>query len=610
MDKLQPLITHRFWIATGLAVVLGLVGYWMGTSALAEETDQLTAQVKALSPSPGAAQPNDTWVEQAKEIAEARKATLAEVAAELAGTQEGLRVWPEGYRRYVDGLEYFGRIGQPGREAYIDFYPNEVDSVREVVRPYEDESREGVVAMRPGVVPSFSTADWRTLAPQSNTIWAAQEDVWLLRELLARASEINEPYDSILDAPLKEIQSLVLQGGGGEAEVAGTAGERGNAGGFSEGSSSTGGGRGPDVGPGGRGGAGGAGEGVLEFDLAEEVGAAGGLDDDPTLAPDGAADAATATGGSSASSGDSYNAGRGSDGGMFGSPGGPTGGGGQGETPGAVTPGGGRRYIASAPELPYRTRAFQMTVVVDHRELPALLMSLTNAAWPVEVVRVHSDNVVTPAGHAAAAGRATGRGAFGGGFSSGDRGPDGGYGGRPGGGLGGRLGGGLGGRRDGFGGDDRGSDGSGFGDSGRRGGGRTRSTAPPPDPSDPYQVALADPYLVTAFVGGIMTIYKPLKDEDAAADSAAAGVTPTNADAPPADDVDSVVSGTEDLVDENLNLGLDEPAASEDGGPVPMVGTEADRGDAAAGAATAGGDVPAASAGSVDDPTALDDLPL
>ena len=623
MDKLQPLITHRFWILTGLAVVLGLVGYWMGTSALAEEIDARTAKVAALKPSAGAAQPNQTWIDQAAEIAGARKETLQEVAERLAGTQEGLRVWPEGYRPYVEGLDYFGQIDLTGREAYRDYYPGEVESVRAVVRPYEDETKTGVVAMRPGVAPSFSTADWPRLPPESNTIWAAQEDVWLLRELLARATVVNEGADSILDAPLKEIQSLLLQGGG-EAAAAESGSAVSDDGGESRGPSESSSSLGIEMDLGGGSARGGrAGGPAVDFDLSEEVGPAEGVDDDPTLAPGGgaagAADAAAGSGSEYAeeSTGESD---RGPSGmGMF------RGAGGRGEAPGAVTPGGGRRYIASAPELPYRTRAFQMTVVVDHRELPALLMSLTNSAWPVEIVRVHSSDAIAPAGHAAVT-AAGGRGGFGrGGFGEGESSDEG----RDPFGRGGTGGfGGLGGGKYGdF--EESGDSGSSRAPGGRGPAGRDRNAAPPPDPSDPYQVALAQPYLVTAAIGGVMTIYKPLTEDEA---PEAVDGEPADPDGPGADGeevsgaasagpagvsaADPTGGAGPDLPPDSPATGPDGPAPAApdptgDGGPQRAAGASSEpaAADAPPGEAPPADGLPTDNV-PADDPTDLGDLPL
>ena len=537
MDKLQPLVTHRFWIAVGLAVILGLVGWWMGTADLAATIDSRTSAIEALNVTQGAAQPNERWVEQAAEVAGEREARLSRAARDLADTQENLRVWPEGYRPYVEGLPYFGEISYNGRDAYVDFYPGEVESAREVVRPYDPEEQTGVVAFAPGVVPQFSTADWRTVPPQSNTVWAAQEDVWLLRQLLAQTVKINEGVDFILDAPLKEIQSLTLRGGSSGEEAAGATGRAGATGkpaAAASGDEEDGAGYaammmgGMDM----MGGGGAAKGPEVTFDLSDEVGSDAGPDDDPALAPkkpEGAAGGSASAKPGAVSGGDDDGAGYAAL--MMGGMEGPGGGAGTKEEEGAVSPGGGRRYIASDPELPYRTRAFQMTVAVDHRRLPELLVHLANCAWPVEIVRVHQREGAAPAGHGM-------RGGVGGGVKGGMMGMMGG-GGLGGGGLGGDVGddyeqmmmGGLG--------------GGGLG-GGKMGGGRGGATRERVvlDPSDPYQVALADPYLATVVIGGVMTIYKPLDaEEEAAADALdatdplenlAAGAPPADAPADPA----------------------------------------------------------------------------
>ena len=63
--------------------------------------------------------------------------------------------------------------------------------------------------------------------------------------------------------------------------------------------------------------------------------------------------------------------------------------------PGA--PGGGaaansvRRYIDDDAALPYKTRGFYMTVIMDHRKIPSLIAELSaseKSAWPVEILRV------------------------------------------------------------------------------------------------------------------------------------------------------------------------------------------------------------------------------
>lgn len=63
-------------------------------------------------------------------------------------------------------------------------------------------------------------------------------------------------------------------------------------------------------------------------------------------------------------------------------------GGGGGATASAPTV---RRYVDDDPSLPYKTRAFYLSVIMDHRKIPDLLAELTadgESPWPIEIGRV------------------------------------------------------------------------------------------------------------------------------------------------------------------------------------------------------------------------------
>lgn len=89
---------------------------------------------------------------------------------------------------------------------------------------------------------------------------------------------------------------------------------------------------------------------------------------------------------------------------------------GMGGGPGA--PGGGaaansvRRYIDDDAALPYKTRGFYMTVIMDHRKIPSLIAELSaseKSAWPVEILRVqmvrlHDNDIDSRSGGAGGAG--------------------------------------------------------------------------------------------------------------------------------------------------------------------------------------------------------------
>ncbi|MFH5806635.1 hypothetical protein [Alienimonas sp. DA493] len=512
MDKLQPILTHRFWVVLGLTVCLALGAWWTGTGALAEQIAADEAKVKGLSVPNGQNAPNQEWIDKATEERLKWEAELIDAARTLAVTQEQLRTWPESYRAYVDGLGYFEPIGRRGREQYRLVYEQQIEELRQSLRPYDFETQTGVVNVPEGVLPQFNTAGWQSKPPLSMTVWSAQEDIWLMRELLEQVTKVNAGASLILDAPVKEIQSFTLRGGAGL-----TPAEEGAVDPMSSGSESGSGSPGrEEYGEGygeelmgsfdgrGEGGGGDALDADLDFSLDDDIGPSDGLDEDPSLIAPELAAAAEASSAAASPSSSPYGEmeSRASEGGFS-----PVGGQASAK-PEYVSPGGGRRYITSAPDVPYRTRAFKMQLVLDHRELNNVLADLSNSDWPVEIIRVHMVEGAKPLGP-----RAPGAGSRGGlregGPGSFRRGLGGGLsgGGLTRGGLtrGGLSGSGLGGRSGGL---------SGLN---RRPGFGNRGARPAVDPSDPYQVAMTDPYLATVVVGGIMTIYKPRTEAELAA---------------------------------------------------------------------------------------------
>src|SRR5690606_9411754 len=58
------------------------------------------------------------------------------------------------------------------------------------------------------------------------------------------------------------------------------------------------------------------------------------------------------------------------------------------------------RYVDES--TPYKTRAFKMSVIIDHRQLPEFLVELTNSPFPVRVLRVHFMQLNQEPGYASA----------------------------------------------------------------------------------------------------------------------------------------------------------------------------------------------------------------
>ena len=52
MEKLQPLIKHKYWIIGGAALLMPFIGWWLSTGKVAAETqkrwEELTASQRAV----------------------------------------------------------------------------------------------------------------------------------------------------------------------------------------------------------------------------------------------------------------------------------------------------------------------------------------------------------------------------------------------------------------------------------------------------------------------------------------------------------------------------------------------------------------------------------
>ena len=376
MDKLKPVLNHIFWILFGIALLLPVIGWFLGTGTLSAAIDQRISTLNGLNPTPGSTVPNDGWIEKAAEVKEERKTRLDTAADFLWEQQQKYMTWHPRMRREVEGKIFEDDIDISGLNTYRSIFDRQVENeLRQIVDPYEWDQNEqkfvGKVLLDPGVLPlPQAAAAWPSGPPASKEVWYLQEDFWLLRGLLESVRDINDRAGAnanIIKVPIKQITSIELMGGNPEALEALASGGAAAAGGY--GSGGYGGAPDPGMGPppGMMSGAmGGAVGGTLDFNIAEEVGPA-------------TAAAGTAAGGYGDAGG--YGSGGGVDAMSTGMPS-PYG---MGADANSIL--NEKRYVDEFP--PYKTRAFKMSVIMDHRQLPEFLVELTNSPFPVRIVRVH-----------------------------------------------------------------------------------------------------------------------------------------------------------------------------------------------------------------------------
>lgn len=503
MEKLQPLITHRFWVLFGLAILVPFIAWFMYNGAIQETIAGRKSAIKSDldKAKVGGKTPNKEAAAAAAEFNKHHEGEYSKAASQLwlAQQNETAMFWPrrmEGFINPPGGTPLkFGEApldtnkSLQGKTIYQADYDEQFQQkVMSQIRKYPDEG--GLCEVNEAMIHRVPSQTMKSALPDWETIWHAQEDVWLVAQLLKSIDNVNTSAGarSITESPVRQIHELTLYGGNLDNPKKGS--KKGSAGGYasqSRGISLPGGGGAGMAGVGGGGGSlggntaktAGLSSPDIDFDVEEEFGSA--VD--------------TSKKKKKKSNRGMSNYAQQSQQGPF------------------AAAGDLRRYVHDKEGGKFKTRGFKTRLTIQQDKLPALLAELTNSRWPVEIVRVHWE-AANEGGRQASP--VSGLGGLGGGTSSlggnpygSGNSPYGGGNGRslsgPGGGagFGGLGGGGL------------GSEGMASGSSaGGLGGSATGLTAPK-DKKDPLSAALEDPDLATVVIAGLITIFQVSEEEAA-----------------------------------------------------------------------------------------------
>lgn len=364
MDKLKPILAQKFWILSGLCLILAVTGWWLSTAGIAAEIiarkDTLKKAYDSI-PQPG---PNDNWTKRVKEFNKDEEHKVTQTGDFLWDNQLKWMTWPEEVQAGVEAAikkgGYRSEIDAETRGEYRYVYDRELSELLAIVEPLNDEGN-GKIQASLDLIPNLGWGQSQN--PVGNKeMWDTQEDIWLYQALFTAIANINNQYGSksLVDSKIKEIVKLELRGGtpggGGKAGAPGAPSPAPGGpapGGVDMMKSMSG------ASPGGMMGGGGAAM-TASFDPSEQLGS-----DTDTSAPASGAQAKSspAVGGV-----DMMKA--------------MAGGG------GSSAAGPRKRYIEETDR--YKTRGFYMELVMDHRELPEFLSELSDSGWPLRVIRVQS----------------------------------------------------------------------------------------------------------------------------------------------------------------------------------------------------------------------------
>jgi hypothetical protein len=355
MDKLQPLIKQRFWILAALVLPLCIFGYYKANGAMKDAT---TARVEALETAykniPSGDGPNPTWTEEAKQLNASYKAAVNVELVRVWEDQQARMTWPPSMQRYVPA-EYRGEFPEEAGFTYKDEYSRLIADLHASVEPITPDPKgkgfSGKVWFDQKLIPRHVLG---TLSVPSEKIWDAQEDIWYLQLILDAVRNVNRSAENAAKAPVRKIYKIELRGGTGESTVkaSGTtmSGEGTMAGMHGAGAMEM-----QAEMTGQRSGQGGF-TAKVAFDPAEEFGTQTKAGESTSTSTSGPAEAMHMAG-----------------------PGG-MGGGGRGEL---------LRYIKEDENAKFRERGFYLSVLIDQKKIPDFLVELSNAEWPIRIVRFH-----------------------------------------------------------------------------------------------------------------------------------------------------------------------------------------------------------------------------
>ncbi len=220
---LDMAIKYRFWITIGLAMILSLVAYIIGSGPVLAEAEQNTSTItQAKEGVQGVANNRQPIIGKHAELAKSEIAVVTrdvnEAWDDLYEHQAGLLTWP--YEETMNAPLSFPTWGRTWPEGvdeaevqleintYTEVFDRYVDRIYKIFNPWDPVEGTGVVVApaRDDLLlpPTFS----RTSPPKLNDIWKTQEKLWIQAALLEVVATVNAPAETWQDAKIKQILSL------------------------------------------------------------------------------------------------------------------------------------------------------------------------------------------------------------------------------------------------------------------------------------------------------------------------------------------------------------------------------------------------------------------
>jgi hypothetical protein len=232
MDQLKVVLEHRFWILSGLAVLLPPIAWMVSTGDMAAKietrTKEIQTKVKTLESVEKAAPttPNKDWSAGASAINKQLTSKVEQTQKVLYEHQTPAMTWLPLIRRDLDEAKVKFR-GEPANPQaflqarrhfitrYIDMW---LPDVYKVIEPFDLTTGEGKVlavdASGHYTIMRAPFEEWqRKQGVTADELWGAQEDLWMMHSLMKAIAHVNEGASSIDNALIRRIMLATLRGG-------------------------------------------------------------------------------------------------------------------------------------------------------------------------------------------------------------------------------------------------------------------------------------------------------------------------------------------------------------------------------------------------------------
>ena len=211
MDQLKKFLAivlkYQFWVMLGLALLVAIVCWWLATAGVAKKfTDRKStiesafnnAKVSGAVPNPDVIGKIDDLHKELKQKVFSAWETLYRQQKEKNQLPKSL---DEDFKRRFENLKDKGELEPYDREQYRDFIKLHLPKLKEMVGIVDWNDADYMLLE--------SLFDWQQ-APSTLAVVLAQEDLWVYEALLRVIKRSNEGANNLTMAAVKKIEALEI----------------------------------------------------------------------------------------------------------------------------------------------------------------------------------------------------------------------------------------------------------------------------------------------------------------------------------------------------------------------------------------------------------------